>query len=77
MVKVCIVYEVVPEETQIYVIEMEGEDVERAKRAHKTYGNTNLANEDTDWLANLLLKHKQYEGIPTSIDMVISSGFVL
>jgi hypothetical protein len=85
--KVLIVYELVPEETHVYIVDVEDVDtLETIKRCHSKYLNAHADVEDQEsleWLSEWLREDSQVEiaddqPIPISdCELLIHTGFLL
>lgn len=82
MSRVMIVFENVPEDTDIYVIDgVSQEDLQRMLRCHYRFTNVvgcEDVQEDLDWLAEFLLDHSPVrEPASGHFDAVIVTGFLM
>jgi hypothetical protein len=76
-VHVCVIWEIVPEETKVYAFDVNRATAEWMRKAHTTYGNTDTENEHTKNLSAFLESREPVEGVVEQVDIVIVSGFVL
>lgn len=74
--RVCVVWEVVPEETKLYVEEVPPELADKIKKTHQTYINVN-DNEHTNWLAEWLEGKDPVDEPAENVGLVVVSGFVM
>lgn len=74
--KVCVVWEMVPEETRVYVEEVPPELVDKIKNTHQTYINVN-DNDDTNWLAEWLDGKTPVTEPVEDVGLVVVSGFMM
>jgi hypothetical protein len=80
--KVLVIYELIPEETLFYLVDAEGNDLERLKEAHGVYVNHSESDVAAAWLNEWLvdkpkLDLRRGQPIPADFDLVVHSGFGL
>jgi len=83
--KVLVIYELIPEDTNIYVVDVtDVDELEMLKRAHGNYGNiVGQDDEATDWISEWIGQHEKLDltpGEPIPIqdcELLIHSGFML
>lgn len=80
--KVLVIYELIPEETKFYLVDAEGDDLERMKAAHGVYANYDEDDDAAVWLNDWLegkeaLTLAQGEPLRADFDLVVYSGFGL
>lgn len=81
--KVLVIYELIPEDTKMYVVEAEGEELEKIKAAHGVYVNIDEDDEPASWLNEYLDGRPEVEISPGHpiladfFDLVVHSGFHL
>lgn len=81
--KVLVIYELVPEETKVYLLDVEGKDLAKVKKAHGVYGNHVGNDKPALWLNNFLEGKQELEikrGKPfdvEGVELVVHSGFIL
>jgi len=85
MSKVLVIYEEVPENILIYLVELEGEELQKMLNCHNKYVNSDDFPE-SDWLSNYLSDkisvYNQREDVNKSIgeikaDHIVLTGFYL
>lgn len=82
MMRFLLVYELVPEETRFYLLDVEDEETQsKLMGCHKNIGNTVGCDVDLDDWLSLYLEGKKHEdlSVPLQIDgrILIHSGFLL
>jgi len=81
--KVLVIYELIPEETKVYLLDVEGKDLAKVKKAHGVYGNNVGNDKPALWLSEFLEGKPELKierGKPfeiEGIELVVHSGFVL
>lgn len=80
--KVLVIYELIPEDTKMYLVEANGADLERLKAAHGVYVNYSDDDDDAVWLNDWLggwqvLEIERGQPIAAEFDLVVYSGFGL
>jgi len=82
--RVCIVWEDVPDHTYTYALEFEGKDLEKVKKCHGMFINSGGENGEIEWLQALLegkraLRKDLDEDEPAKgpFDFVVVCGFLL
>jgi hypothetical protein len=81
--KVLVIYELVPEETKVYLLDVEGKDLAKVKKAHGVYANNVGNDKPAVWLSEFLEgkpELKVEKGKPfdaTEVELVVHSGFIL
>ena len=80
--KVLIVFEYVPEDTKVYLLDLEGKDLEKARKAHGVYVCCSKNDKAAAWLESFLsdketIKIKAGKPIELDAELLIHSGFML
>jgi len=81
--RVMIVFEVIPESTSIYLLDLDGKDLKKVKKAHGVYVNISQNDKPAIWLdkflddKNSLKKEKGEPFDITDVKLLIHSGFKL
>lgn len=81
--KVMIIFEYIPEDTKIYLLDLDGKDLEMAKKAHGVYVNVSK-NDKVAVKLDDFLQNKEPLKIKTGkpfniegVELVIHSGFMI
>lgn len=81
--RVLVIYELIPEETKVYILDVEGKDLAKIRKAHGVYGNNVGDDKPALWLGDFLEGKQALEikrGKPFEaggVELVVHSGFVL
>jgi hypothetical protein len=80
--KVLVIFELIPEATNVYLLNVKGEDLKKIKKAHGVYVNVSEKDASAIWLSAYLedkpkLKFEIGKPFDVNIDLVVHSGFML
>lgn len=81
--KVLVIYELIPEETKAYLLDVEGKDLAKVKKAHGVYANSSEKDDAALWLSDFLVGKDELKiktGKPfdaTEVELVVHSGFYM